>query len=770
MKKIKKMKLKIFFISIIFIGILFSGKVFGADLDVKVSDNYKKWNKLILKEKEDTQMPNPNFIKVPDSVLNKDLGNKVPSLLNELKGNFGIKKQKDVLKDIEAAYLDDYYHLNKQVNLRVENQKTTYECWAFSMLKSFETNIAIRNNTKELSNFSERHMNYSTSNSFTDGTNTQSFYRDAKDGGLPVMALAYLTNGQGAVLESQMPFEDNSKKIKLEEIDKTVDTVLTEYISLPNLNKEYTKDSKGNTTSVKYTDNTGKVYTEQEVENIRYTIKKCIVENGAIATITAANNEKYYNNVENIMKSVNYNCNDTNIQRDHGITIVGWDDKYSKDNFADGVKPSTDGAYIVLNSYGEESFNNGYMYISYEDYFIESELYSIKNTEKKDYDNIYQADFYGGIFSMGTTHTDTGFYANVYKRDKTKKEIITNIGLTVPDYVKVEIFINPNDSSLEKNLIKIGESDDVLESGYHRINVEPTQLTGEEFAIVVKQKSENGIFFFSIETPVKNTVYANVKSENNSYYSFDGKTWSNLSVIQVEGYDMKKTDVCIKVFVTEETGGNEEDGNQEPGDDEEQKPGEGGNQNPGDDEEQKPGEGGNQNPGDDEEQKPEEGGNQNPGDDEEQKPGDGGNQNPGDDEKPNDDFPKIVSKKYLVKEEKIYKIPSNTSIENFKDNIETLSQIKILDGDKEITNTQSIIKTGMTVKLDNRVEYKLIVRGDINCDGKLTLTDLSKLILHYNETKGYILSGYQYEAADMNFDKRVSLTDVSQMLILYNEK
>ena len=76
----------------------------------------------------------------------------------------------------------------------------------------------------------------------------------------------------------------------------------------------------------------------------------------------------------------------------------------------------------------------------------------------------------------------------------------------------------------------------------------------------------------------------------------------------------------------------------------------------------------------------------------------------------------------------------------------------------------------MKLKLEDGKEYELIVRGDINCDGKVSLTDLSKLILHYNETTGFILSGSPYNAADMNYDEKVSLIDVSQMIILYNSK
>ena len=74
----------------------------------------------------------------------------------------------------------------------------------------------------------------------------------------------------------------------------------------------------------------------------------------------------------------------------------------------------------------------------------------------------------------------------------------------------------------------------------------------------------------------------------------------------------------------------------------------------------------------------------------------------------------------------------------------------------------------MKLKLEDGKEYDLIVRGDLNCDGRVSLTDLSKLILHYNEMRGFILTGSPCKAADMNYDGRVSLIDVSQMVVFYN--
>jgi len=211
-------------------------------------------------------------------------------------------------------------------------------------------------------------------------------------------------------------------------------------------------------------------------------------------------------------------------------------------------KPSTDGAYIALSSHGAEAFINGYIYVSYEDFFIESELYTIAEAREVYYDEIYQHDFYGGIFSIGTGVVDTGYYANIYQRNTAKKEALTHVGITVTDYSDVEIFVNPSGNMVSLNsLVKIGESNGNLEPGYHTIAVNETELTGTSFALVIKQKAER--FYFAIEANVPNTVYGFVDSEaGQSLISLDGYAWDSLAQIDVDGLDMSKSDVCIKAF------------------------------------------------------------------------------------------------------------------------------------------------------------------------------------------------------------------------------
>ena len=74
----------------------------------------------------------------------------------------------------------------------------------------------------------------------------------------------------------------------------------------------------------------------------------------------------------------------------HAVTIVGWDDNYSKDNFTADVPPG-DGAWIIKNSWGTWNHNNGYFYMSYYETSLDF-ITSFEIADTSTYNNIYQYD------------------------------------------------------------------------------------------------------------------------------------------------------------------------------------------------------------------------------------------------------------------------------------------------------------------------------------------------------------------------------------------
>ncbi|MCQ2524275.1 MAG: hypothetical protein MJ123_08030 [Lachnospiraceae bacterium] len=81
----------------------------------------------------------------------------------------------------------------------------------------------------------------------------------------------------------------------------------------------------------------------------------------------------------------------------HAVCIVGWDDNYSRDNF--NHKPSKNGAWIVKNSWGTYTLDQGFMYMSYEESSAQRFSVYDANLASKDYKKIYQYDSVPYTFS-----------------------------------------------------------------------------------------------------------------------------------------------------------------------------------------------------------------------------------------------------------------------------------------------------------------------------------------------------------------------------------
>lgn len=73
----------------------------------------------------------------------------------------------------------------------------------------------------------------------------------------------------------------------------------------------------------------------------------------------------------------------------------------------------------------------------------------------------------------------------------------------------------------------------------------------------------------------------------------------------------------------------------------------------------------------------------------------------------------------------------------------------------------------MTVDVGETYHLTLVVTGDIDQNGEITITDLAQLKLHYIEKE--LLSGASLKAADMNYDNEITITDVAQIKLILIE-
>ena len=121
----------------------------------------------------------------------------------------------------------------------------------------------------------------------------------------------------------------------------------------------------------------------------------------------------------------------------------------------------------------------------------------------------------------------------------------------------------------------------------------------------------------------------------------------------------------------------------------------------------------------------------------------------------------ITSSEYEVYTDSIEQIPSDTDLSTFKSNISTDIGYKVVDISGEELQDNDIIGTGYQLITEEGKTYTLIVTGDLNSDGKVTLTDISMIRKHYLKLEK--LSEIYERAADMNNSNTITLNDISVM-------
>ena len=399
------------------------------------------------------------------------------------------------IRELPSKYdLRDYNQVTP-----VKNQKSSGNCWAFTSIAALES--CILKISGESFDLSEENMK-----------NIMAYYSDygwkltTNRGGYDDMGVGALVSWLGAVEEGLETFSDY--------------TVLS-----PVLNSTFHVQNVIYLTRNNYTDNNG--------------VKEAIMKYGGVATGI------YYSST--YMKSNSYYYPGSN-GPNHAITIVGWDDNYSKSNFK--TAPAGDGAWICKNSWGESWGNKGYFYVSYYDTkcvrlgAYDKSTYTVILNDTRHYDKNYQYDIIG-ITDYLITDTNVSWYQNIFKA--TDNELLTAFStyFNATTSWTAQIYVN--------DALKLTQSGKA-NAGYYTFNLNNNipLKTGDTFKIVLKISTTDKL----ASIPISERVRSNrvLYSKGLSFFSLDGKTWTDLYDYKADmsqyGHTYESQVACIKAFTT----------------------------------------------------------------------------------------------------------------------------------------------------------------------------------------------------------------------------
>lgn len=426
--------------------------------------------------------------------------------------------------EMRAAPLPRAYDLrDKGLCTTVKDQNPWGTCWAFGTLSSLESNILVEEGAfgggmQALPDYSEHQLAWfayeqqdevalSTSPSgagqIGEGERLIAAEENQLDqGGNMPQATSKLATWQGAADEASIPYQNAAGNMEMEgdwslspsqRLESAVRLTDADFLPVPTV-----YDRMNASTGVP---EPGAAATYDRAATAA--IKRAILEHGAVglsyhADVSRPNEEtgsSLYFNYDTWSQYVDVLTEET--MPNHGVSIIGWDDGYSKTNFREGKQPPADGAWIVKNSWGTSenwpgADGSGCFYLSYYDHTIyQVTSFQGETAEACAYDNNYQYDYLGlaSNVSIDVEYTGPCGAANLYTAagDEWLRAVST---VTDVPGSKVTVNIYRVDGEAEDPCAGKPEqtfTETVTYAGYHTLELtEPLYLNeGERFAVAV---------------------------------------------------------------------------------------------------------------------------------------------------------------------------------------------------------------------------------------------------------------------------------------------
>lgn len=277
-------------------------------------------------------------------------------------------------------------------------------------------------------------------------------------------------------------------------------------------------------------------------------VKQMIMEHGAVGV-------SYYHSDNGIgwsHFSTDISYYDTEISGyGHAVMVVGWDDEFSFDGFYGTQKPTSNGAWLVRNSWGNYC---NYFWMSYETASLAEAAWVFDFDANNEYDNNYQLD--GGIATYQISYTTMANIFKVKKDDKVSSETLkavslsftmaTNVNYTVEIYTDLTDSRNPLSGIRQDSATTRGTT---AYAGIYTVELADTvKLTpGSTFSVVVtvdKAAIDCEEAWTITDSSFENVIWdcAVSQYDQKTYYMINGRFYPYMRNIRVKAFTCDNTD------------------------------------------------------------------------------------------------------------------------------------------------------------------------------------------------------------------------------------
>lgn len=239
-------------------------------------------------------------------------------------------------------------------------------------------------------------------------------------------------------------------------------------------------------------------------------IKQMVMEHGAVV-IGVNSSETFFKNHNTALYS--HFDGEPVKTADHEVLIIGWDDNYSASNFR--TVPEGNGAWLCRNSWGVNSGEAGFFYLSYYDETaaVSSALaYSVAAPRDDNwYDNNYQAagfmtkvdscmdDEKNSVYALSASSNPYGMLYEVNSAETLKA--VGLMGIDLYQQYEISIYVNPTLSEgefdLKENSPVLTQKVSAISGGFHTYELEKeiSLDKGDKFFILIKPATNGRLVF-----------------------------------------------------------------------------------------------------------------------------------------------------------------------------------------------------------------------------------------------------------------------------------